>query len=56
MKRTPSVAVFLSVFFTAHVSAASPDLVSPVDEIASSRNIAFELAPVKSQLTLREMF
>lgn len=53
MKRISLAVVILSAFFAAHASAESSDFVSPVDEIASSRNIAFELAPVKSQQTLR---
>jgi len=53
MKRIFLAAAFLSASFSIQVSAESSDFVSPVDEVASSRNIAFELAPVKSQQTLR---
>jgi hypothetical protein len=53
MKRTFVAAVFLSALFAAQASAESSDFVLPVDEVASLSNIAFELAPVKSQQTLR---
>jgi hypothetical protein len=53
MKRTFLAAVFLSVFFAAHASAESSDFAIQADESVNTRNVAFELAPVKSQQTLR---
>lgn len=53
MKRTFLAAIFLSAFFATHASAESSDFVLQTDESVAIRNVAFELAPVKSQQTLR---
>jgi hypothetical protein len=53
MKRTFVGAIFLSAFFATHALAESSDFVLQADEAVTVRNIAFELAPVKSQQTLR---